>query len=527
MNALLSLLALALIADDATPLSVYGVVQNADGEPIEGAAFEVVADVDGDDVLENVTLDDTSDEYGRFALSVPPDAFELAVSADGFLGRVVTGAGVLKPVRDLAGREQTITLQRGVRPVLKIVDGVGEPVPGITFSQVFYKSQPKLPPRSDAVSDEDGLLTGPLMPLGIEAVFSFTGTETHVGPPISKVTIPKTVPDGPVATLVSLPSEVLTVTAEGYDGVAGVTVTAPLHTLSHEMYWVEGERRTHDFAEGPLTMAAPAGRTLLSIGRGPREWTPDWTPDPSSILAAYGAVSPVVPHGAFNLRDDLSLTLRLEPAVRVTGRLVLSDADVAKPRMRAVDIRALSDPDASGRRLLAIEGNRSGEPLVRSIPAQDMGWGSVIADDGTFEASLPPGEYVISARIDGDRIGVPLRQRITITGDEGEITLDPITTAPMPPATGRVVDAEGQPVAGAALSFGVASMPWKRTPATADPQGRFTLAGHGVEPGHDSRPESQMLEISATDPQTKRTGSYSARITDPLQFANLTVTLDD
>ncbi len=145
------------------------------------------------------------------------------------------------------------------------------------------------------------------------------------------------------------------------------------------------------------------------------------------------------------------------------------------------------------------EGVQRAHVLLRPTnnPAQQS-YGAITGADGKFAVTqLPPGEYVISAEKPGFQAeGGPTNQLKLDAGQKKETVK--LVLIPGGAITGRVVDADGQPVESAMVSVPDGGG------AMTDDQGRFRIGG--LRPGRFKLIATLRI-LPATGPETRTDGS--------------------
>lgn len=239
--------------------------------------------------------------------------------------------------------------------------------------------------------------------------------------------------DGPpvTVTLADAPGPLVELILTAGEEIAGRLLGVP----EAELLRVRISAHSNDVPRSWSASPGPDGHYRLT-GLEPGRWTVSAYAETGR--SARGEVEVAAGGGPYRLDLDLGGGLTLTGSVRVDGEPLAGAA-------------------------VAITGAGGGVPLGAHVET---------AFDGTFRAEgLEPGDYRIVVGSGGSTLG---RRELTLSGD-GEIHLD----LPAAALSGRVVDAEGAPVAEASVLVQLAGQPGLEGisgMASTDAAGRFALS---------------------------------------------------
>jgi peroxiredoxin len=471
--------------------SISGRVVDASGAPLAGARVWLRT-YDGKTRLLGPAISKSSvDPAGQFRFAGLADAsYIIAAEGDG-----LATSRFNTILQDAQNQKFDISLRAPIEALVQFRDESGKPIQGVALRQVFCQDgNGKLRIWSDCwqalglspkLSDHEGRLSLPALPektLILEAVFDRIGYA------------PVKIKDVQIA-----PGEIATVTMK-----PGLTITFNVAPAS------DGRRITD---------------ARLKLLRD------DDDDNPSEI---YNYRIPIVNGIAkLTIEPGKYRAVRLEhdgyfisPAF-ANG---LEPLEVGPGHNDHFEFKPLAKVKVSGRVLSAGDNQPiKGAWVQADVPNAPFDeWRSAGAEDvdpdGRFTLNVPAGPIHLSAAADRYLMDKPWID--TEVGQNGSVLPD-IKLHPTPTITGRVVDSDGQPVAGAILRFRGYFQFHRHPPAATDKDGRFEFQLEKVPQDFDSTTGELAWRspLDVCDPVRPLSTRVELDLSKPEAISNLTIVL--
>ena len=497
------LLLLLAPADDAPKdiLSTTVLIQDLSGDPIEGVRI-TGKDFYGPNGREkDLGTIATTDAYGVADIQRPrSQPMWLTAEKEGYLPvRLTLKWSGERPNFDAA---IPTTMQRGVRPWVKIVDEAGDPVPGIRFQWAYAGATETQPPfAKQPVSDDDGLMRLPRIPSGEKIALIFAGNDQWAPPPVDLYAIPDDPGDEPLLTLTASRGIPIAFEPNGFADVAEIEIdTYDIDVMSDGILVGQLVTHVHDFGTGPLTVRLHPGKTQFET-RLPKDAAAG---DPVPVLVDRSRTEPPEDwrHGLVTLTDATTLAVESRETATISGRLV---------------------SDYPGEIFVSVECESPSDLSIQST-------GIYPDESGTFSFTLPRSRYGV--RLFGMRgparklaTSRPPRHQVDFTQSNADaVDLGDWPVVLMPSITGQVVDKRGRPIAGAIVNHTVATQPAAKL--TAGDDGRFSISPIGLTLSIPRFAQYRSVTLEASDPATGRTGEATYEFDSVDDFDGLRVVVE-
>lgn len=201
--------------------------------------------------------------------------------------------------------------------------------------------------------------------------------------------------------------------------------------------------------------------------------------------------------------SNQEFTFTLHRKQRVSGKLV--DAVTGKPIKDAWVSAAISNQPVSDWNTAA--------------------YGDTDAD-GKFKLEAPAGKVLVSASADNyTMVKAYVEEEVR---DDGPTTWEEIKLTPNPKITGRVIDAEGKPVAGAVIRLRGIFNFFRHPPASTDADGRFELQVRRIPENFDepnARELAWVHPLDAFDPTRPLSARVMLHLDQPESYTGMTIQL--
>ena len=432
------------------------------------------------------------DQAGKFRFADLADGyFFICAEAQGLA--TVRLHSILKDAQD---QEFTIVLRPPVESFIQFRDESNKPVIGVTIRELVCQ-------------DDNGKLevwASSWMPLGLSIAPSDSQGLLQLPPLSDKTTIIEAMFDCPGYTPVKINNvgitsgEIATVKMK-----PGVTVTLRMAPAS------DGKIIDH---------------AMLRVVHN------DDTHDPSSI---YNYRLPIRPDG--------SATISLEPGKYEVLELQSDDGyisphyansfeplEIAPGRNDRLQFTLRHKVKVSGRVVNAARGEPIKDAWVEAeVPNQPASeWtnmdGADVDADGRFVLEVPPGAIHLAVKADNY-----LMEKSWIDMEVGEnpFAVPDVKLFPTPTITGRVVDTDGRPVAGAILRFRGFFQFHRHPPAATDKDGRFSFHVEKVPDDFDSKIGEMAWHspLDVCDPARPLSTRIEVNLNKPEEFSDMTIKL--